>query len=275
MDKRQLLGSKTAKGGFENEDDIAEKFNNYKLNIEAQKWLNIMGYNYLKIKQIKAVTIPVRISKEKAVKFGANQEKIEETIKFKKADIQIQIEIKVDNVIYRENLSLKKANKGVNFNQIDKRSVETYKKMWGFNDSIAETLKKFTGEIIPTKSEGEILKDPRRWYLNELPNNKVKEVLNFFEENKLLIFNDILKGRGVLSAEWFLVTRKDTKTNTLDWVLKNINDVTNIYSKGKIEVSKRGGLNLCKLRAQRKGGTPDPTSLQFKISPLDVFKHNN
>ena len=25
MDKRQLLGSKTAKGGFENEDDIAEK----------------------------------------------------------------------------------------------------------------------------------------------------------------------------------------------------------------------------------------------------------
>ena len=43
MDKRQLLGSKTAKGGFENEDDIAEKFNNYKLDIIFI--VKIIGYS--------------------------------------------------------------------------------------------------------------------------------------------------------------------------------------------------------------------------------------
>ncbi len=271
MNRKQFIGSQTAKGGFKNEDDIALKFNNFKADEEARKWLKIMGYNYSKILSVKAFTIPVRISKQKALDFGATEEKIEESIKYKKADIQIQLEIKVDQIIYRENLSLKKANKGANFNQIDKRPVDAYQKMWHFNDSIAETLKQFTGEIVPTKTEAEKLKDKRRWYLNELPENKQNEVINFFEKNKVLVFNDILKGRGVLAAEWFLVTRKDVKTNQTDWVLKNINDVTNFFSKGKIEISEKGGLNLGKIRVQRKGGTPDPTSLQFKIRPLDIF----
>lgn len=36
-------------------------------------------------------------------------------------------------------------------------------------------------------------------------------------------------------------------------------------------MSQKGGLIIGKLTAQRKGGTPDPTSLQFKIKPLDIF----
>jgi len=177
----------------------------------------------------------------------------------------------MDEVLYRENLSLKKANKSANFNQIDKRPVDTYKEMWGFNKTIELVLKKFTGEIEPTIAEAKTLKDKRRWYLDELPQSEVQELLNFFEQNKVLILNDILKGRGVLAVEWFLVTRLDEESGKLDWVLKNINDVTNIYSQGKVQVSKRGGLNLFKLTAQRKGGTPDPKSLQFKMSPLDLF----
>ena len=271
MNKNQILGSQTAKGGFQNEEDIADKFKNYKVDNEAKQWLSIMGYEWSKIVSLNVFTIPVRISKEKAVQFGASHDKINETIKFKKADVQVQIEITVDNIIYRENLSLKKANKGANFNQVDKRKVKTYQNMWGFNDSICETLEKFTGAISPKDLEGVKLKDKRRWYLNELPKEKVSELISFFESNKVLIFNDILKGRGVLAAEWFLVTREDTKLNRLDWVLKNINEVTNIFSQGKIKVSKRGGLNIGRLKAQRKGGTPDPTSLQFKISPLDLF----
>ena len=139
-----------------------------------------MGYDYSKIELIRAITIAARISKQKAIKFGATQRKIEETIKYKKADIQIQVEIKVDDIIYRENLSLKKANKGANFNQIDKRLVETYKQMWGFSDSICETLKKFTGEISPSEIEAKELKDSRRWYLNELPKNKVNPTCSFY-----------------------------------------------------------------------------------------------
>lgn len=55
---------------------------------------------------------------------------------------------------------------------------------------------------------------------------------------------------------------------------KNINEVINFYAQGDIAMSKQGGLILGRLTAQRKGGTPDPTSLQFKIKPLDLFEVN-
>lgn len=46
MSKKDLikLGSDTAKGGFRNEDDIVAKFNNWKNDEDAKKWLEIMGY---------------------------------------------------------------------------------------------------------------------------------------------------------------------------------------------------------------------------------------
>jgi hypothetical protein len=271
MDEKQLLGSETAKGGFENEGDIALKFNNYINDPEAQKWLCIMGYDYIKIKTLKAVAIPARIGRVKALELGATEEMLENTTKFKKADIQVQLSIVIEEVLYRENLSLKKSNVGANFNQIDKRAVGTYQRMWGFSDKIATTLKKFTGEIVPSLEEQRDLRDIRRWYLDELKGDDVKEVLSFFRENKVLIFNDIIKGRGALSAEWFLVTRKNQENGDIDWILKDINFVTNFFSQGEVCISSRGGLIIGKITAQRKGGTPDPKSLQFKINPLNIF----
>jgi Prolyl-tRNA synthetase, C-terminal len=38
-------GSQTARKGFANENQIADKFNNWKVDSEAKEWLNIMGYN--------------------------------------------------------------------------------------------------------------------------------------------------------------------------------------------------------------------------------------
>ena len=38
------LGSQTAKNGFKNEKDIAEKFNQWKKDKEAKIWLSVMGY---------------------------------------------------------------------------------------------------------------------------------------------------------------------------------------------------------------------------------------
>ncbi|MCH4896229.1 type II restriction endonuclease [Marinilabiliaceae bacterium JC040] len=271
MNQRQLIGSQTARGGFENEEDITLKFNNYKTDREAQEWLSIMGYDYKRIKSLNAIAIPVRISRIKAIELGATEELIDNTIKFKKADIQVLLDIFVDNVLYRENLSLKKSNTNANFNQIDKRRVDTYQEMWGFNDKIAETLKKFTGEIIPNDEEKIDLRDKRRWYLDELNTDDVQELIAFFRYNKVQIFNDILKGRGALAAEWFLVTRKNNETGHIDWILRDINSVTNFFSQGEVEISSRGGLKIGRIKVQRKGGTPDPQSLQFKMSPLDLF----
>jgi len=277
MTKAQQLGSMTAKGGFLNEADICNKFQDYHHDTEAQMWLNIMGYAYVKINSLTAIQIPVRINKTKALTFGINDDKYEETIKYKKADIQIKIEIIIDNVVYIENISLKKANKNAGFNQIDKRPVSTYQKIWDFDDTIAYWLKCFTGEVLPSQIEK---KSPlpfrdikgKRVFLDEIPAKELNDIIHFFTEHKYLIISDIIKGRGGLCAEWMLVTQKDThKQDTIEWVLKDINTTINFYAQGDVILSPRGSLKIGRITMQRKGGTPDPTSLQFKMNPLELF----
>lgn len=270
LSDKQKLGSTTAKGSFNNEKMICTKFNHYKTDADAQSWLSLMGYDVNQITKLTVIQIPTRLNKNKAKDFNITDDVFDFTQKYKKADVQIQLEITIDDVIYRENISLKKSDLSANFNQIDKRSVDTYQTMWGFDDKIAKTLKKFTGEISPTEQEKPLLKDERRWYLTELPKNNVECLLQFLNQNKYLIVSDILKGRGMLSAEWFLVTRLN-KDGTNDYCFKNINKVINFYAQGDVKLSTKGSLIIGKLTAQRKGGTPDPTSLQFKIKPLEIF----
>ena len=145
----------------------------------------------------------------------------------------------------------------------------TYQKIWGFSDGMAKWLRAYTGDILTkdilTKQEFENIKDKRRLFLTEIPQDKVKNIIEFFTNNKTLVVSDILRGRGGLSAEWFLVTRKNDD-NTLDWILKDINYVVNFYAYGEVSVTPRGSLKIGRITMQRKGGTPDPTSLQFKIN---------
>ena len=49
------IDSETAKGGFANERAIAEKFDHWKKDKEAQKWLKIMDY---KLEEIEKVEVP-------------------------------------------------------------------------------------------------------------------------------------------------------------------------------------------------------------------------
>ena len=272
MNKKQIIGSMTAKGGFANELDISLKFNNFESDTDAQEWLKIMGYNWRKIKNLVSFMIPPKISKKTAIELGVNEDRITESIKYKKSDIQIRIFIIINNIHYIENISLKKCNSNVGFNQIDKRSVETYQAMWGFDNSIANTLKLFTG-VIPPIAVSNQLRDVRRMYLTEMDKAKVDELISFLNINKTLICMDILKGRGAFSADWFLVTQLNTVNGDLKWVIKDINFVCNFYGNGEVIVTQNGNLKLGRISVQRKGGTPDPTSLQFKINPLELMDH--
>lgn len=271
FNRKQQIGSKTAKGGFTNEYEVAEKFENFLMDKQAQIWLEYMGYDYKKIKNLVAVHIPTRLNRKKMALFKITAEQFDFTQRFKKADVQIQLTIMIDNILYVENISLKKADFKSNFNQIDKRAVRTYQEMWGFDDDIAETLMQFTGAITPNSEQAHCLRDTRRWYLTELSQEKVNHLLDFFNKHKFLIVSDILKGRGMLSAEWFLVTRLNPD-GSKDWVLKNINEVIDFYVQGDVKMNENGNLVIGQLTAQRKGGTPDPTSLQFKIKPLALFE---
>ena len=269
------LGSATAKGGFANEEAICDKFNNWKKDNEAQLWLKIMGYDRRKIDSVEAIHIPTRM-KRTDIEWLGLKDSYEELMKFKKADAQLRIIITIGKVVKIENLSLKKANSDADYNQVDKRWVDAYREMWNFDKDVAFGLKLFTGEINPA-SHPEIIKnriprDRRRMFLDELPEDLRSKILNFFIENKILVVTDILKGRGGLSANWMLVTRYNTENDTTTWILKDINTAMNFFGSGDVKISPRGSLYIGRITMQRKGGTPDPTKLQFKIKPCELFK---
>ncbi|MGC8576343.1 MAG: type II restriction endonuclease [Caldisericum sp.] len=269
------IGSTTAKGGFANERAICDKFNNWKVDNEAQMWLRIMGYNLKEIDSVEAIQIPTRMKKEDVARIGL-RECFEELMKFKKADVQIRIVITIGKIIKVENLSLKKANSDADYNQVDKRWVDSYKEIWEFDDDVAFGLKLFTGERKPSSCpevvKDKSLRDRRRMFLDELPEELRNKITKFFTDNKILVVSDILKGRGGLSVNWMLVTRYNKNNETTNWILRDINTAMNFFGSGDVKMSPRGSLYIGRITMQRKGGTPDPTKLQFKIKPCELFE---
>jgi len=238
------LGSATAKGGFRNEEDVAGKFNNWKTDEDAQKWLAIMGYELEEIERVFAVVLPNKY----------------------KTDVQVQVRIFLKKAISAENLSVKLVSNPQGFNQVDKRRVDDYKEMWKMPDDVVALLKLFTGETLPAKPN---LRDPRRMFLDEMTPEEQTKILDFFKRNKILIISDILKGRGKLSAGWMLVALK--LDGEVKWILKSINEAMNLFGDGEVRITERGSLKIGRITVQRKGGTPDPTKLQFKINPVELF----
>jgi hypothetical protein len=142
--------------------------------------------------------------------------------------------------------------------------------MWEIPDDVVILLKHFTGEL-PPKIDN--TKDNRRMFLNEFNENDRNLLLTFFNDNKLLIISDILRGRGEFSAEWVLVAQKID--NNSRWVLKNINEVMKYYfDDGEVKITPKGSLSIGKVTIQRKGGDggrDTANMLQFKINPVELF----
>ena len=242
------IGSQTAKGGFENENGIVFKFNNWKKDKDAQKWLTIMDYALDEIEDVKAVKLSNKY----------------------KTDVQVQITIYMKKAISAENLSIKLVSNPTGFNQVDKRWVEKYAEMWSLPKDVAKILKLFTGEMPPKTRKN--LKDNRRMFFNEMDKEKQKKIVDFFSENKFLIVSDILKGRGKLSAGWMLVVLRSKEKNK--WVLKSINHVMNFFAEGEVKITPRGSLKIGKMTMQRKGGDAGRETakmLQFKINPVKLL----
>lgn len=248
MDKI-MLGSQTAKNGFLNEEFVVNEFNSWQKSDLARDCLIKMGYDLNEIEYVWA-------------------EKIKGSYK---ADLQvrIQITIKLKTLIDAQNLSVKLVSNPQGFNQIDKRWVATYKKLWGFDDEIERILKLYTGEIMPYKST----RDSRRMFFDEMNESEINTILQWFERNQILILSDILKGSGKFAAEWFLVVLK-VKNEPLKWEILSMNETMNFYA-GKAQITKQGNLKLGKITIQRKGGDNGRESakmLQFKLNPCEIFK---
>ena len=160
-------GSEIAKNGFKNEDDIITKFNNWQTDIEAQKWLTIMQYD---LKEIESVTA-IKIVKAKA-------------------DVQVQVRVKLKSLIDAQNIQVKLVSNKRGFNQIDKRWVSTYAELWDMPENIQSLLKRYCGEVAPTIANP---KDKRRMYVTEFSIEEQLELVSWFENNKTLIVNGLLK----------------------------------------------------------------------------------
>lgn len=274
------FGSNAAKGGFDNEIEVCNKFNHWKDDEVAQEWLRIMGFSLDEIDYLKAVNVPVNIRRENLHLYNVSANEYE-NMKFKKADVQVQVRVivSVNGMLRVENISVKKVSGGDGFNQVDKRTVESYQEMWGFDNEIALALKVFTGEIRPSQSRDILIvsenslrdKDKRRAFFDEIDRYYVDKIVNFFELNKLLVITDVLKGRGGLSADWILVTAYNSDDDTTTWILKDINTAMNFFGQGDVRLSPHGSLYIGRITMQRKGGTPDPTKIQFKIKPSELF----
>jgi hypothetical protein len=245
--KTQEEGSITAKRGFKNEDYVISKFNSWREDSDAQQWLVTMDYDLKEIDFVKA----------------------EKVIGNYKADIQVQVTIKLKKCIDAENIQVKLVSNKSGFNQIDKRWVDKYVEMWNIPTDVTYLLKQYTGETLPIRKT----KDIRRTLANEFSQEEQELLLNWIENNKSLIVSDILKGRGRFAAEWMLVIRR-VKENE-DWVLKSINECINFFGNDSVMITPRGNISIGRITMQRKGGDGGRDSakmLQFKINPTQLFQ---
>ena len=243
LNKKNLieLGSKTAKNGFKNEQDICDRFHNWENDEVSQNWLVIMGYEISQIKSVKALVL-----------HGY------------KADINVQVFVFYKENVDVRNIQVKLVSNKKGFNQIDKRWVKTYQELWQFDDKICEILQYFTGELRQDSK--------KRLFISDFSENEQALLLRWFNDNKILVLTDILRGRGEFSAEWVLVAQKISQNAR--WILKNINEVLQHYGNGAVEISPRGSLKIGRVTMQRKGGDngrPTANMLQFKIDPTELF----
>ena len=255
-----MTGSRTARGGFQNEDAVAAKFESWKEDFEAQQWLQYMGSDLEHITEVKATVLRGR----------------------DKADIVLKIV--QDNILkLQRNVSLKKFNRDADYNQIERGWVDSYKDYWNMPTGVVNSLKKFVGEISPASlyqrgilsmEQFNALRDQRRFFLNELEDHEIRSTIQFFSDWKMVIASDLLRGRKGYKAEWILVTAFDESTNLTEWTIKDIDTAIDLYADGPVGLTDRGSLMIGRIVLQRKGGDggrDTANMMQFKIHPGELF----
>ena len=239
----EQLGSRTARAGFRNEDEIASKFSNWKTDPEARSWLAFMGYRADVIRSVTA-------SKPHG----------------EKADVVITVETPSGR--RSEGISIKLVSTANGFNQIDKRWLRSYAALWNMPGDVRTALSYYVGETAP-RARG---RDAERMYLDELEPKERDAVVRFFSSHKAEVLNTLFGGEGEFAAGWMLVAQKASPTPR--WVLRRMEYVTRSFGEGPVEITRQGNLKIGRVTMQRKGGDAGRESakmLQFKVNPALLF----
>ncbi len=237
-------GSKTAKDGFHNEDEIRNKFDHWVTDGDARAWLAAMNHDPAEIES-------VTTSKPHG----------------EKADVEVTVRTKAGETVDRISIKLVSSPNG--FNQIDKRWLANYAEMWNMPRDVFEALSVYVGETPPRAQS----RDSKRMYLDELDEKTQASVVDFFSTHKDEIVSDFLAGDGDHAADWMMVTYK-----TIDgprWVIRSSFDAIKYFGSGDVRITKKGNLKIGRITMQRKGGDNGRSTanmLQFKINPVELFK---
>ena len=183
-----------------------------------------------------------------------------------KADVEVLV--KTRSAERKEGISIKLVSSPHGFNQIDKRWLSHYVKMWRIPADVEAPLKLFLGELPPDKTS----RAPNRMFLDELDPVAEKRVIEFFTANKEMILSDLFSGDGAHAAGWIMVALK--ATDTPHWVLRKDTDAIKFFSEGDVEVTHNGNLKIGRITMQRKGGDAGRETakmLQFKVNPALLF----
>lgn len=237
------VGSRTAKGGFKNETEIAAKFNGWRTDQDARHWLEAMNYRLDEIESVVA-TKP----------HG------------EKADVEIRVKTKTGE--RREGISIKLVSSPNGFNQIDKRWLAAYARMLNIPPGVIRSLKLFTGETPPAGES----RNTKRMFLNEFDVAAQNEIVDFFTQNKKKILHALFAGNGPHAAGWFMVALKAGENTR--WILKTDADAVKFFGDGRVEITRSGNLKIGRVTMQRKGGDGGRETakmLQFKINPVLLF----
>ena len=243
-------GSEIAKAGFRNEQEVCDKFNNWKTDADAQEWLQIMYYELDEIEYVHAEKIGQRGYKSDV-------------------NVSIHITVKRKKLTSVENIQIKLVSTQSGFNQVDKGRVKRYKDMWHITPEIERLLMYYDGELKPYKSN---VRDPRRMFIDEFSEKEQKQLVEFFQKNIVMIVSDIIRGRGRFAAEWTMVIQK---YGGYHWVLLAVNEALSIYLEDcQVRITQQGNIKLGSISLQRKGGDggrDTANMLQFKANPMLLF----
>jgi len=246
-----MTGSEIAKGGNNNEQEVADKFNNWKNDSDAQKWLEIMMYNLDEIESVNAV------------KFGGKSYKSDVFIR-----ITIKKKLKDGEPEPLENIQVKLVSNNKGFNQIEKKKVDKYVENWHIDSEIENLLKLYDGELPPRNGS----RDSKRMFVDEFTQNEQEKLKSFLQKNMIMIISDVIRGRGRFAAEWTLVINK---SDGYKWRLIAVNEAISIYAGDcQVKFTDKGNIHLGNITLQRKGGDNGSDSanmLQFKANPMILF----
>ncbi|MBX3295501.1 MAG: type II restriction endonuclease [Acidobacteria bacterium] len=238
-------GSVTAKGGFRNENDIRDKFINWRDDADARAWLTAIGYDTSAIKDVTAA----KPSGEKA-------------------DVVVTV-TESDGTPRRHGISIKLVSRSNGFNQIDKRWLRQYAKMWNIPPDVEAALRLFVGEDPPTGKA----RRPERMFLTEMSKEARNAVVEFFAANKERIVADLLRGVGNGRADLFMVAWKPGRETR--WSIVTTDEAIRFFADGPVEITRSGNLKIGRITMQRKGGDGGRETakmLQFKMNPSLVFE---